>query len=65
MGSALKRIGAHVSIAGGVENAVANAVDIGATAIGMFTRNQRTWLQKPFTEEDSTDFPDDCCKKVF
>ena len=65
MGRALKRIGAHVSIAGGVENAVANAVDIGATAIGMFTRNQRTWRQKPLTEEDATAFRDACGQQGF
>ena len=52
----MKRIGAHVSIAGGVQNAVANAVELGATAIGMFTRNQRMWNQRPLSEEDAAAF---------
>ena len=54
----MKRIGAHVSIAGGVQNAVANAVELGATAIGMFTRNQRIWNQRPLSEEDAAAFRD-------
>ncbi len=54
----MKRIGAHVSIAGGVQNAVANAVELGATAIGMFTRNQRIWNQRPLAEEDAAAFRD-------
>lgn len=52
----MKRIGAHVSIAGGVQNAVFNAVELGATAIGMFTRNQRIWKQRPLSDEDSGAF---------
>ena len=54
----MKRIGAHVSIAGGVQNAVANAVELGATAIGMFTRNQRIWKQRPLSQEDAAAFRD-------
>ena len=54
----MKRIGAHVSIAGGVQNAVTNAVELGATAIGMFTRNQRIWNQRPLSEEDAAGFRD-------
>lgn len=39
----MKRVGAHVSIAGGVENAPLNAKAIGAKAFAMFTKNQRQW----------------------
>jgi deoxyribonuclease-4 len=39
----MKRIGAHVSIAGGIENAPLNAAEIGAKAFAMFTKNQRQW----------------------
>ena len=39
----MKYIGAHVSIAGGVENAPLNAAAIGAKAFAMFTKNQRQW----------------------
>ena len=40
----MKYIGAHVSASGGVENAVKNAKEIGATAFALFTKNQRQWL---------------------
>ncbi len=39
----MKRVGAHVSIAGGVENAPLHAKSIGAKAFAMFTKNQRQW----------------------
>jgi len=48
---AMKFIGAHVSIAGGVENAPLNASKIGADAFAMFTKNQRQWQAKPLTAE--------------
>jgi len=37
----MKYIGAHVSAAGGVENAPLNASKLGATAFAMFTKNQK------------------------
>ena len=43
----MKRVGAHVSIAGGVENAPVNARAIGARAFAMFTKNQRQWHAEP------------------
>lgn len=46
-----KYIGAHVSSAGGVENAPLNAKEIGANAFALFTRNQRQWFPKPLTDE--------------
>jgi deoxyribonuclease-4 len=44
----MKYIGAHVSTGGGVDNAPLNAAQIGATAFGMFTKNQRRWISKPY-----------------
>ena len=41
-----KFVGAHVSASGGVFNAVANAVAIGAKAFALFTKNQRQWNGK-------------------
>lgn len=43
----MKRIGAHVSSAGGVENAPLNATAIGARAFALFTKNQRQWQAPP------------------
>jgi len=40
----MKYFGAHVSTAGGVSNAPANATLIGAKAFAMFTKNQRQWF---------------------
>ena len=48
----MKYIGAHVSSAGGVQNAPLNAKEIGANAFALFTRNQRQWFPKPLKEED-------------
>jgi len=48
----MKYIGAHVSIAGGVENATRNAEELKAKAFGMFTKNQRQWNAKPFSKEN-------------
>ena len=45
----MKYIGAHVSASGGVENAIKNAREIGATAFALFTKNQRQWLAAPLT----------------
>src|SRR5690554_776745 len=44
-------IGAHVSAAGGVHNAVENAVAIGANAFALFTKNQKQWKAHPLSEE--------------
>ncbi|HAC33081.1 MAG TPA: deoxyribonuclease IV [Gammaproteobacteria bacterium] len=56
----MKYIGAHVSTAGGVENAPANAGEIGATAFALFTKNQRQWQAKPLTEESIALFRQRC-----
>jgi len=58
----MKYIGAHVSISGGVENAPVNAHEIGAKAFGMFTKNQRQWVQKPYTEDNIKGFRENCEK---
>ena len=46
----MKYVGAHVSTAGGVENAPLNAREIGARAFALFTKNQRQWSAPPLTE---------------
>ncbi len=49
-------LGAHVSIAGGVQNAPLNGKKIGCDAIQMFAKNQTQWKAKPFTEENIAGF---------
>ncbi len=58
----MKYIGAHVSAAGGVENAPENAYKLGATAFAVFTKNQRQWFAKPLTEESIAAFKNSCKK---
>lgn len=47
----MKYFGAHVSASGGVENAIKNAKEIGATAFALFTKNQRQWHSLALTAE--------------
>lgn len=56
----MKYIGAHVSAAGGVENAPLRAHEIGATGFALFTKNQRQWNAKPLTQENIEGFIDAC-----
>ena len=44
-------VGAHVSIAGGVQNAPLNATNIGCNAIQIFSKNQTRWQSPPIPEE--------------
>lgn len=56
----MKYIGAHVSAAGGVENAPVRAHEIGATGFALFTKNQRQWSAKPLTDESIRAFKENC-----
>ncbi len=58
----MKYIGAHVSAAGGVENAPVNAHEIGASAFGLFVKNQRQWVAKPLEEKSISAFRENCEK---
>jgi deoxyribonuclease-4 len=55
-----KYIGAHVSAAGGVENAAVNAEKLGANAFGLFVRNQRRWQAPPLTRGNIDQFKENC-----
>jgi hypothetical protein len=41
------RIGAHTSAAGGIENALLNASQLGGRALALFLKNQRKWESSP------------------
>ena len=56
----MKRVGAHVSAGGGVENAPLNAKKIGAKAFALFTKNQRQWKAKPLTSDNIEKFRQNC-----
>lgn len=61
----MKYIGAHVSAAGGVENAPQNAAEIGANAFALFTKNQRQWVAKPLTTANIDRFKANVAKYNF
>lgn len=61
----MKYIGAHVSVNGGVETAPVNALEIGANAFALFTKNQRQWIAKPLTGESIARFKTNCEKNGF
>nr|WP_314741094.1 deoxyribonuclease IV [uncultured Haemophilus sp.] len=56
----MKYIGAHVSASGGVENAVLRAIEIGANAFALFTKNQRQWKAPPLKAENIEKFKRFC-----
>lgn len=58
----MKYIGAHVSAAGGVDQAVLRAHELEATAFALFTKNQRQWRAAPLTDEVITAFRAACEK---
>ena len=58
----MKYIGAHVSAAGGVENAPLRAKEIGATAFALFTKNQKQWESPALTQESIELFKQRCAE---
>ena len=58
----MKYIGAHVSAAGGVDQAVLRAHEIEATAFALFTKNQRQWRAAPLSKETISAFRHACEK---
>ena len=53
-GSGAKRplLGAHMSIAGGVSEALARGRDAGCECVQIFTKSSRQWASKPYTREE-------------
>ena len=56
------RLGAHVSVAGGLHNAIPAALEIGADTFQMFSKNQRQWIAKPLTDEEINAFKEPLSK---
>ena len=50
----LLQFGAHMSIAGGVSQALDRASSIGSNAVQIFTKNNRQWNGPPIDEDDIT-----------
>ena len=58
----MKFVGAHVSAAGGVDQAVLRAHELEATAFALFTKNQRQWRAAPHAEDVIERFKAACQK---
>lgn len=56
----MKFVGAHVSAAGGVDQAVLRAHEIKATAFALFTKNQRQWKAAPLSTDVIDKFKKNC-----
>ncbi|MGA7617737.1 MAG: deoxyribonuclease IV [Thermoanaerobaculia bacterium] len=55
-------IGAHISTKGGVHTVFGRAVEVGATAVALFTKNSNQWNAKPFTDEHLRVFAEERAK---
>jgi deoxyribonuclease-4 len=53
---AMPLFGAHLSVAGGLHNAIASAVALRCDAVQIFTKNANTWLAAPLADGDITAF---------
>lgn len=53
-------VGAHVSAAGGAQNAIPNIVRIGGNAFSLFLKSQRKWAFTPLSDEHQTQFLSNC-----
>ncbi len=56
----MKRVGAHVSAAGGVSNAPLNAEKIRAKAFALFLKNQKQWSAPPLDDGEIKKFKANC-----
>jgi deoxyribonuclease IV len=45
-------LGAHMSVAGGLDKAIDHALAVESDAVQIFTKNQRQWVAKPLLDED-------------
>jgi deoxyribonuclease IV len=54
------RLGAHMSINGGLEKAVMRGQEVGCEAVQIFTKNSNQWKAKPLTPTEVTTFRDAC-----
>ena len=54
------RLGAHMSISGGVEKAVVRGQEVGCEAMQIFTKNSNQWKAKPLSAIEAIAFRDAC-----
>lgn len=49
-------LGAHVSVAGGLDKAFSRGIESGCTALQIFTKNANRWQVKPITDTEASAF---------
>lgn len=49
-------LGAHESVAGGLEKSFARIIQVGGESLQIFTRNQRQWKAAPVTDDEAASF---------
>jgi deoxyribonuclease-4 len=59
------KLGAHMSVAGGPQNALTRGKEIGCTAIQIFTKNANQWNAKPIEPEVADLFKHTCQETAF
>lgn len=58
------RVGAHVSIAGGVDNAVDRQIDVGGNCGQIFTTSPQVWQQPSIDDDEAAAFRDGTAEKL-
>ncbi|RPB13273.1 AP endonuclease [Morchella conica CCBAS932] len=58
-------VGAHVSMAKGVQNAITNSNNIGGNAFALFLKSQRKWASPDMKESDAVAFREACKESRF
>jgi AP endonuclease-1 len=56
------KFGAHVGMAGGVSNAVTNAINLGCNSFALFLKSPRRWESPQITDDETKKFKE-LCKK--
>ncbi len=54
------KLGAHMSIAGGLDKSVHRAKSVDSDALQIFTKNQKQWKAKPIADDDAALFRQTC-----
>ncbi|GAH13800.1 unnamed protein product, partial [marine sediment metagenome] len=50
------KIGCHISIAGGIDNSVVRAGELGCNTMQIFSKNASTWREKILKEDEVESF---------
>jgi len=58
------KIGAHVSVAGGVDNAVGNQVEVGGNCGQIFTHSPQVWADPDVSEDEATAFREGTAERL-